>query len=151
VIETEEGSRIAGHIEAAAFRVNTEQFGEVRLKLTDLRGIRLSSHEPDSTGGTIFPDSGNLTGFQMHVGKTFSFRVTGQVNGRVWGTDTYTLDSVLSVAAVHAGAVEAGRTGVVRVRILPAQAAFTGTARHGVTSANYAAFPGAFEFIKRKK
>jgi hypothetical protein len=150
VIETED-SRIAGHIEGVAFRVNTEQFGEVRLKLSDLRGLRSPSGELDATGGTVFPDSGNLTGFQMHVGKTFAFRVTGAVNGRVWGTDTYTLDSVLSVAAVHAGAIQAGKTGVVRVKILPAQAAFAGTARNGVTTTNYAAYPGAFEFIKKKK
>jgi hypothetical protein len=150
MVHTTDGSKIAGHIETVSLRVNTDQFGEVRLKLTDLRGIRWPGLERDEKSGDALPDPGHLGGYQIHVGRTFSFRVTGAVAGRVWGTDMYTLDSMLSVAAVHAGAVQAGKTGVVRVKILPAQPAFLGSMRNGVTSQGYAAYPGAYEFIKRK-
>ena len=40
-------------------------------------------------------------------GTTYYFRVTGARDGSVWGTDVYTGDSSLALAAVHAGAVEA--------------------------------------------
>ena len=38
------------------------------------------------------------------VGATYYFRVRGETEGPLWGTDVYTGDSSLSVAAVHAGA-----------------------------------------------
>jgi len=35
-------------------------------------------------------------------------------NAALWGSDIYTLDSTLGMAAVHAGVVKAGQTGVVK-------------------------------------
>jgi hypothetical protein len=42
------------------------------------------------------------------VGATYYFRVAGEAAGPLWGTDVYTGDSAIAVAAVHAGLVKAG-------------------------------------------
>ena len=49
------------------------------------------------------PDSGSLFNHSSRVGGVLYFRVTGRLDGSVWGTDAYTSDSVLATTAVHAG------------------------------------------------
>ena len=66
----------------------------------------------------------------------------------VWGTDTYTLDSTLALVAVHAGALKAGQSGVVKVTILGPQAAFKGSVKNGVRSNPYGTYPGSFKVEK---
>jgi hypothetical protein len=51
------------------------------------------------------------------VGATYYFRVQGADEGSLWGTDTYTGDSSLAAAAVHAGLVKAGETGIIKVTV----------------------------------
>lgn len=85
----------------------------------------------------VMPDPGNLLQFQQ-VGKSFHFHVTGSNQGPVWGTDVYTSDSHLATAAVHAGALEAGEEGVVRVSFVNmAGMAVVGTVRNGVMTMNW--------------
>ncbi len=72
---------------------------------------------------------------------TYYFRVTGQLEGQVWGTDVYTRDSNLGAAAVHAGLLKPGETAVLRVTVVPTPNRFEGSARHGVTSSDYGEFP----------
>jgi hypothetical protein len=149
VVHTED-SYIAGEIEATTFLVNTDQFGESKLNIVFLRKLGDGKKEEDVSGPAL-PDPGYLTTYQGQIGKTFTFTVTGAVKGTVWGTDKYTLDSNLATAAMHAGVVKAGQTKNVTVRILPAQAAFVGTVRNGVSSNNYTNYPGAYEFVKKRK
>jgi LCCL domain len=54
----------------------------------------------------------------------------------------------LAVAAVHAGAVKTGQTGVVKVQLVAPPPAFAGTTRDGVSSQDYGPFPEAFRFVK---
>ena len=77
-------------------------------------------------------------------GTTYYFRVTGAVDGSVWGTDVYTGDSALAVAAVHAGAVNAGEAAVVRVTVMPPLAQYQGSVRNGVSSHDYGRFGAAY-------
>ena len=53
----------------------------------------------------------------------------------------------LAMAAVHAGVLKVGQTGVVKVLIVAPPAAFAGSTRNGVTSNNYMAYPGAYQII----
>jgi hypothetical protein len=93
----------------------------------------------------IQADPGNLMQFQQ-IGKTFLFRVTGSGDGPVWGTDTYTADSLLATAAVHAGALEAGEEGVVRVSIVNmAGVPVRGSLRNGVMSGNWGPYPIGYQ------
>jgi hypothetical protein len=143
VVHTED-SRIAGRITAESLKVTTLAFGDQRLRLADVRHLRSLSApaEPEAVAG--LPDPGNLAAYHAQVGKTFAFKVTGAAGmaGGVWGTDVYTLDSSLALAAVHAGVVRAGETRVVRVTVLGPQAFFRGSVRHGVASAPYGPYPG---------
>jgi hypothetical protein len=77
-------------------------------------------------------------------GTTFYFRVTGATDGSVWGTDVYTGDSVLPVAAVHAGAVKPGETAVIRVTVMPPLTQYQGSVRYGITSHDFGRFGAAY-------
>lgn len=77
-------------------------------------------------------------------GTTYYFRVTGAVDGSIWGTDVYTGDSALATAAVHAGAVKPGETAVLRVTVMPPLPQYHGSVRHGVSSHDYGRYGTAF-------
>jgi hypothetical protein len=77
-------------------------------------------------------------------GTTYYFRVTGASDGSVWGTDVYTGDSSLALAAVHAGAVKPGETAVVRVTVLRPLNHYQGSVRNGVTSHDYGRYGTAY-------
>lgn len=89
------------------------------------------------------PASG-MSGLCGAAGATYYFRVTGAAEGQIWGTDVYTRDSSLGAAAVHAGLLKPGETGVMRVVIVPARENYPGSTRNGVTTSDYAAFPEAW-------
>lgn len=77
-------------------------------------------------------------------GATFYFRVRGGPDGPLWGTDTYTGDSSLAAAAVHAGLVKAGETAIVKVTVVAPLAQYQGSVRHGVTSHDFGRYGAAY-------
>jgi hypothetical protein len=77
-------------------------------------------------------------------GTTYYFRVTGASDGSIWGTDVYTGDSSLALAAVHAGAVKPGETAVVRVTVMRPLSHYQGSVRNGVTSHDYGRYGTAY-------
>jgi hypothetical protein len=78
------------------------------------------------------------------VGAAYYFRVTGETAGPLWGTDVYTGDSAISVAAVHAGAVTPGETKVVKIVVEPPLRQYQGSTRHGVTSHDFGQYGTAY-------
>ena len=102
----------------------------------------------DAAKGEGEADPGSLVTYQNQVGKRFVFRVTGSASGSVWGSEVYTGDSTLAVAAVHAGVLKVGETGTVKVRIVEPPPSFKGTAAHGVTTQPFGAFPGAYRILR---
>jgi LCCL domain len=85
----------------------------------------------------------NMMALCKQVGKTFYFRVQGQ-HGNIWGTDTYTGDSNLAAAAVHAGAVKKGDSAVVKVTIVNPLSQYPGSTRNGISSQSYGAYRTAY-------
>jgi hypothetical protein len=77
-------------------------------------------------------------------GASYYFRVTGAAEGMAWGTDVYTGDSALAVAAVHRGLVKPGATALVRVTLVEPPAQFTGSLRHGVATHDFGRFGSAY-------
>lgn len=67
--------------------------------------------------------------------------------GAVWGTDTYTADSRLCRAAMHAGVI-GSNGGPMRARAVAGQASYAGSTRNGITSASWGSWPGAFVVSK---
>ena len=148
-------SKITGKLTAQSLRVHTAQFGDQSLKLADIRSLRAG-------GGSIGEDSlnwpaapANLMIYQQQYGKELTFTLTGYTAGSgqqpsVWGTDVYTLDSHFAAAAVHAGMVKPGETGVVRVRIIQSPPQYTSSSRNGLTTTAYGVYnSGAFEFVRK--
>jgi len=74
------------------------------------------------------------------------------VGGALWGTNPYTADSSLGLAAVHAGILKLGQTGVVRVTMIQSPAMFDGSTKNGVTSTPYPQpYPGAYKLMPGKR
>ena len=68
----------------------------------------------------------------------------GVLTARVWGTDTYSDDSAVCVAAVHAGILTAATGGRVQVRNAPGEARYKPSVRNGVTSLAWDAHGSSF-------
>ena len=64
------------------------------------------------------------------------------------GDGTYTDDSSVCTAAVHAGLISLARGGSVTVQIRAGLSSYVGSTRNGVTSKSYGGWPGAYVFIR---
>lgn len=147
VIHTET-SKISGKIEAATLKADSIQFGEVQLKLADVFVVSVKSTDPQLDNTNVAAGPNDLQQYQQQIGQTFSFKVIGQAAGSLWGTDVYTTDSTLGMAAVHAGLLQVGQTRVIKVTIVQSPMQFVGSTRNGVTSRPYQQFPAAFRISK---
>ena len=124
------------------------------MKVADIRSLRSASGIAAEEVASAAPAPANLTAFQNQFGKELTYSVTGAQPGTqgtgIWGTDVYTLDSSLAAAAVHAGLLQPGQTGVLRVRIVPSPPQFVGSQRNGMGSSGYGNYPaGGFEFVRK--
>ena len=89
----------------------------------------------------------NLTSYRGKNGDSYTFKVTGSANGRIWGGDNniYTDDSNFATAVVHAGVVGVGETAVVRVTILAGRESYPSLTRNGITSIKYGSWSGSYQ------
>jgi hypothetical protein len=78
------------------------------------------------------------------VGASYYFRVIGQIDGPLWGTDVYTGDSSIGTAAVHAGLVKPLEVAVIKVAVVTPPAQFTGSVQNGVTSHDFGRYGSAY-------
>src|SRR5262249_10646677 len=142
-------SKIAGRIDAESFKAETVHFGAVQLKASSVLTLRSLAFKPAEKPLNVIQGPINLVGYQTLVGQTFAFRVTGAVvGGTVYGTGTYTYDSNLAMASVHAGVLKAGQTGVVKVKIIGQHPGFRGSVANGISSFNYGPYQ-AYEILKK--
>jgi len=82
------------------------------------------------------------------VGASYRFSCPGggSLASTIWGTDLYTSDSAICVAATHRGLIQPGTGGVVTVLVLGYQPAYAGTFRNGVSSQAYPEWPTSYTF-----
>lgn len=146
-------SKICGHFIAEHLKIETEQFGKQELKLYHIIAIKTSFNIADTSHVPDAPT--NLSPYATQYGKELMFSLIGTTpngtmqNQLIWGTDIYTIDSNISIAAVHSGIVKPGQKTVVRLRILQSPIQFEGTSRNSISSIPYGTYtPGAYEFIK---
>jgi len=90
----------------------------------------------------------NMVNLCDPIGATYYFRVTGDTNGPVWGTDVYTGDTALAAAAVHAGLVKVGETGVVKVTVERPLTQYQGSVQNGVTSREFGHYGTAYRLAR---
>jgi hypothetical protein len=90
-------------------------------------------------------------GLENRVGRVATFIcpsiLTPTLNAQVWGTDLYSVDSAICLAAVHAGVHTAGTTSQVTLRMGGEAGPLQGTTRNGVTSSTYASAYSTYSFI----
>ncbi len=89
-------------------------------------------------------------GFREQVGKTLTFvcPATDGAKATVTGTDTYTEDSMICAAAIHAGVLKAGRAGVVSIVMGMGAKEFRGSERNGIVSHSYGAWGYSYTFVR---
>lgn len=72
----------------------------------------------------------------------------GKLEG-VWGTDSYTDDSSICTAAVHAGLITVREGGVVMIEMRPDAGYYGGTTRNGVTTGDWREpWTGSYVFVR---
>jgi hypothetical protein len=72
----------------------------------------------------------------------------GCATGRLWGTDDYTSDSAVCLAAVHSGLATVERGGEVRLARLGKLEAYLGTTRNGVVSSDFGSWDLSFTLAR---
>lgn len=81
------------------------------------------------------------------TGKSFTFTcaANGALGAAIYGSDTYTTDSAICVAAVHAGKIQPAG-GKVTIQISGGLPSYTSTTRNGVKSNAWAAYGSSYTF-----
>jgi hypothetical protein len=118
-------------------------------KLDEALAVRERVRQLRPCTGEVRTDSGYLQVREEDKGKSFYYEVTGSTQGSVYGTDTYTTDTPLAATVVHAGILQPGQKGIVRVTFLKDnQANFKGSQRNGITSYDWSSSYPAFRVAK---
>ena len=117
--------------------IENKQFEEAVAVRYAIRALQIPSLQ-------VQDDPGNLTSIRDGKQRVFHFRVTGDVQGTVWGSGVYTTDSDLSTAAVHTGVLKPGQTAIVRVTLLPGMNQYVASTRNGVTTSNWGNYSASF-------
>lgn len=80
--------------------------------------------------------------------RTIVFEPHEPFAGNIWGTDIYTDDSQIGLAAVHAGVISFEAGGVATFEVMEGQSHFAGSEQNGVYSSEYDEWPAAFRFVQ---
>ncbi len=106
---------------------------------------RSRTHVPTGIVDLDWP--ANVTRWRGANGSVIQVRCApGGSAGSVWGTDTYSDDSSVCTAAVHAGRITFETGGVVAVELRPGAAHYDPITRNGVSSSGYGEWSGSFVF-----
>ena len=99
---------------------------------------------PDSGGGQSCPF--NIRALQG-AGRLTCVCDPQNMSGTVWGSGTYTDDSSLCLAAVHAGIISLGG-GTISIVRTPGLGRYSGSSRNGVRTQSYGPWSGSFRFVQ---
>ncbi len=92
--------------------------------------------------------SDNAEQWREYVGERIQVTVPpGGRSATIWGSGVYTDDSIIAVAAVHAGLITFESGGTVIIEIMGPLDSYAGTVRNGVSSNSYGTWHGSYRFI----
>lgn len=113
-------------------------------------GTSTGSTLPPSVAGTGRTDWGTTArGGDLQPGQRYSCNCpSGGGFASVWGSDIYTDDSSICLAAVHAGLITPQAGGTVVIELRPGQQSYTGSTRNGVSTKNYGNWERSFVFVR---
>jgi hypothetical protein len=81
-------------------------------------------------------------------GQSFSYQCPPNVGTeRVWGSGTYSDDSSICNAGIHAGAITRASGGTVTITIQAGRSSYSGSANNGVTTLSWNAWPGSYTVV----
>ncbi len=149
VLHTLDGSKFAGKLELDQLKARLDG------KATDLNRRELSLVVHGGSADTnekveVVVSLGNL--WMTHLNKTVALEVTAVHNGgNVWGSNPYTMDTVINTAAIHAGVLKNGETAYLKIKILPDPGSYTGSTANGITSTNYGPWQGCYQILGKAK
>lgn len=145
-------------LSAQTMNIHKKDGSVVTIALSEIDHIDYGSSSITSSSRTnantqtlsVLQDPGTMQSYRGKNGNRYSFRVTGKGAGRFWGGQdlVYTDDSPLAVAAVHAGLLDVGETGIVTVIVLPGRSSYPTLTRNGLTSISYGSYAGSYQFVK---
>lgn len=93
------------------------------------------------------PNPGSLVGYEQ-IGMVYHFRVVGEAGRPVWGSGVYTSDSALATAAVHAGVIGLGESGIVSVEMVDmTNTPIVGSFENGIETSDWDHYSVGFKFI----
>lgn len=99
--------------------------------------------EAEDSTPVLWNTSPSMVAFE--VGKILKFKCpAGGEGSAVWGTDTYTLDSSLCSAAVHAGKIKLESGGPVTIEMRPGESSYKGSTRNGIKTNDYEKYDSSF-------
>jgi hypothetical protein len=124
----------------------------------------ITSESSDSSDGSyqlLAPEKGDIANapstmsqFMGKNGVVFTFRVKAHKEGPIWGggrDSVYTSDSEIATAAIHAGVLKAGETGIVKLMMLPGRKSYPAVTRNGLTSHSFDSWDASYKFLKREE
>jgi len=117
--------------------VNISNGGNVRVYKLTTQSTTLVSPAPSNMNA--YPNDIAGTNNQAQISATiYRMTITGAVSGgTIWGSGTYTIDSNIAMAAVHAGFVSNGETKEVYIIMERAQTYYFSITRNGITSTSF--------------
>jgi|GEM_PF-3791234 len=138
-----------------------EEAGNYELRMYELENgkevavARFRVKAPNDIVTTATTDVGlsdwgmSATGYRGQIGRRYTFRFgPGRGSGTVWGTGTYTDDSPIAMAAVHAGLITFERGGTVTIEIRAGLEKYKGSAANGINTSDYNSWPGSYVFVR---
>lgn len=128
--------------------VNTAMVG-IGEPLRDFLSDCMDSSCPESAGGTLLGWYDNALDYRGQTGDLLDFRCPALGDnsmGTVWGTEVYTDDSPICVAAVHTGVIGTDG-GAVTIEILEGRKSYRGSAQNGVTSNDWSSYDGSYRVV----
>ena len=103
---------------------------------------------PSAPASMTWDASPDSLAVSENVGQSYSYLCPPHAGplGTIWGTDVYTSDSPICVAAQHRGLISPANGGPVTILILGPQPVYAGASRNGVTSDDYGSWDRSFIF-----
>ena len=103
----------------------------------------------DNVPEVVTLPAGNLTAYAAGIGQTLYVSATGATTGNVYGSNAtaYAITSDVATAAVHAGVLTPGQTGVLQISIMADAGTYAGSTQNGVTSQSASASGGSFQIV----
>ena len=101
-------------------------------------------------GGTIDWYSG-AEAYRDRIGTKIEYELPPnpeEYGGTVWGTDIFTVDTSIGMAAVHAGVITFKDGGIVKVEIKDGEAEYKGSTKNNVISDDWTDYDASFVFVK---